>query len=335
MSVEFKIGADPEFFLLDKETGKHVSAHGMIKGDKANPQKVEGGAVQVDGMALEFNIDPVNTAEEFVSSIQLVLGQLREMIDERYEFSFVPVAHFGKEYIDAQPKKAKELGCDPDYNAYTGEPNPVPNGDLGFRTASGHIHIGWTEGMSVTDPGHFEAARMLTKQFDYSLAVGALLWDRDRTRAEMYGKPGAFRPKPYGMEYRVLSNAWVNDPELCYVVAANALREAKRLLKGEKTYYYDSNDSAINNMISSIVEGRWNLNDAYNHLHLYPDGFHARYAYNTELERYRMFSEPVLTDEEWRVYEERRKTFILKAFKKKNLTNMDIAWIDDVVMNGI
>jgi hypothetical protein len=30
----------------------------------------------------------------------------------------------------------------------------------------------------------------------------------------MYGKAGAFRPKPYGMEYRVLSNKWLTNTRL-------------------------------------------------------------------------------------------------------------------------
>jgi hypothetical protein len=64
--MEFKIGADPEFFLRDKATGKFVSAHGLIPGTKRQPMKVDKGAVQVDGMALEFNIDPVTNLDSSV-----------------------------------------------------------------------------------------------------------------------------------------------------------------------------------------------------------------------------------------------------------------------------
>ncbi len=53
------IGADPEVFL--KVGKKNISSHGLINGDKKNPLKVDKGAVQIDGTALEFNIDPAST----------------------------------------------------------------------------------------------------------------------------------------------------------------------------------------------------------------------------------------------------------------------------------
>ncbi|OYV41139.1 MAG: hypothetical protein B7Z80_02685 [Rhodospirillales bacterium 20-64-7] len=49
---------------------------------------------------------------------------------------------------------------------------------------------------------------------DYFLGIHSLLWDKDGTRRKLYGKAGAFRPKPYGMEYRVLSNRWLDSPDL-------------------------------------------------------------------------------------------------------------------------
>ena len=82
-------------------------------------------------MALEFNIDPANTEDEFVLSIDTVMGQLAAMVPE-YRIVITPVAEFGYEYIKSQPEEAKELGCDPDYNAYTGKENPRANADLPF-----------------------------------------------------------------------------------------------------------------------------------------------------------------------------------------------------------
>ncbi len=61
----FTYGCDPEVFLMVGD--KYVSAHGLFPGTKAEPFKVEKGAVQVDGLALEFNIDPAKTPEEFAA----------------------------------------------------------------------------------------------------------------------------------------------------------------------------------------------------------------------------------------------------------------------------
>lgn len=208
--IDFKIGADPEFFV--KRFGKLHSAHGLVPGSKERPFKVNKGAVQVDGMALEFNIDPAETFEQFEDHMTTVLDKIVSMIPG-YEVFVEPVADFGLEYIRSQPKEARELGCSPDFNAYTKEANPRPDADTPFRTASGHVHIGWTkEPVDINNEGHLEACRALTKALDVYLGLPSMAWDRDDRRRSLYGAAGAFRPKPYGMEYRVLSNKWINDP---------------------------------------------------------------------------------------------------------------------------
>lgn len=233
--MEILIGCDPEFFV--KKDGKHVSAYNLVPGTKSNPHFVEAGAVQVDGMALEYNIVPARNVIEFVQYNGIVREELRKMVPAEYEFDFVPVAHFERDYINSQPTVARVLGCNPDYNAYTGKTNSPPDSDMNFRTASGHVHIGWTNGMDPYDPEHFEACCMLAKQLDHSLYLASLIYDPDRTRQELYGKPGAFRPKSYGMEYRVVSNAWLSyewGPQFVYHLAYQAVRD---LLDGRR--YYD------------------------------------------------------------------------------------------------
>lgn len=81
--MELKIGTDPECAIYDTENKMYVSAHDLIPGDKNNPFKVEKGAVQVDGLAAEFNIDPATTAEEFDDNISSVINQLTDMIKKK------------------------------------------------------------------------------------------------------------------------------------------------------------------------------------------------------------------------------------------------------------
>lgn len=227
--TQILIGCDPEVFV--KQKGKFLSAFGLIKGDKKNPQKVRNGTVQVDGMALEFNIDPAATEDEFCLNVQDVFKQMCLMVPT-YEVVAVPCAHFDAKYLKSQPKEALELGCDPDYNAWTGLANDRPDGDRPMRTASGHVHIGWTDGQNKDDPDHVNQARMACQQLDFYLGLPSLMYDADKLRREMYGKAGAMRIKPYGAEYRTLSNAWLNSEKLMRWVYRASVKGMQELMGG-------------------------------------------------------------------------------------------------------
>lgn len=205
------VGCDPEIFVAQNNIFK--SAHGLIRGDKKNPQKVRNGAVQVDGMALEFNIDPAETEEQFVYYVSDVLAQMAQMVPG-YEMVVSPVADFTPEHMAEQPREALELGCEPDYNAWTRSMNPRPDGNRAMRTASGHVHIGWTSDQDPANPVHLEQAQAAVKQMDFYLGLPSLIFDPAVRRREMYGKAGACRYKSYGVEYRTLSNAWLKSQEL-------------------------------------------------------------------------------------------------------------------------
>ncbi|KKK92898.1 hypothetical protein LCGC14_2698330, partial [marine sediment metagenome] len=163
--MKLTIGADPEVFVSN-EAGVVCSGYGMIEGTKDKPFPIKHGAVQVDGMALEFNITPASNEAQFVTNITSVMEQLRGMLPKHHVLEIIPVANFDPEYFSLQPKEARELGCSPDFNAYTGETNPPPNSDLPMRTAAGHIHVGWIEGDN-DDPDHFGTCRDVIQQLDY------------------------------------------------------------------------------------------------------------------------------------------------------------------------
>jgi len=227
------VGCDPEVFV--KRNGVFTSAYGLIRGDKRNPHPVPKGAVQVDGMALEFNIDPAASSEEFIINVEEVYATLRAMVPE-YEVVATPVADFTPEYMKAQPAEAVELGCDPDFNGWTLEANPRPDGDRPFRTASGHVHVGWTTDADKGDRGHFNRCANAAKQMDFFLGLPSLAYDKDTRRRELYGNAGAFRAKPYGFEYRTLSNAWLNSKEYMRWVFDAVQVGMERLMNGDALY---------------------------------------------------------------------------------------------------
>lgn len=223
------VGCDPEVFV--KQNGMFKSAWNLIKGSKESPFPVDRGAVQVDGMALEFNINPASSEDEFLININTVFHTLRGMVPE-HEIATVPVAHFDEEYFRSQPEEALELGCDPDYDGWTRAVNEKPSTDKAMRTASGHVHIGWGEKLE----GHFEMAADIAKQCDFYLGLPSLVYDSNTERRELYGNPGAFRVKPYGMEYRTLSNAWLTDERLIKWVFRASQKAWNDWLAGKRPY---------------------------------------------------------------------------------------------------
>lgn len=234
------VGADPELFMRHTDTGDFISAHGRVPGTKWEPFKVPFGAVQVDGTALEFNIDPATTVDEFVHHIQHVRQTLVDMVPG-YNVVAEPVAYFEPDYFKFEvPSSARELGCNPDFNGWTEDVNPRPDPkEKPMRTASGHIHIGWGEGFDVEDKDHFLFCCKVSRQLDYYLGMPSLIWDKDGTRRELYGKAGAFRPKSYGMEYRVLSNRWLDNEALMrwvYNTVQTAMADGFAGMWAEDTY---------------------------------------------------------------------------------------------------
>lgn len=251
--MQILVGCDPEVFV--KQGGKFLSAFGLIKGDKKNPQKVDKGAVQVDGMALEFNIDPAHNEDEFCLNVQDVFATMCRMVPD-YEVVAVPVAHFDQDYMKSQPQEALELGCDPDYNAWTELANIKPNGQRPMRTASGHLHIGWTNGEHIDDANHRNRCNMVVKQLDFYLGLGSLAYDMDTERREMYGKAGCCRFKPYGVEYRTLSNAWLRSESLMRWAYRNTIAGVNEVMKGNFLFekYGDIQDIINNSQVDRALE---------------------------------------------------------------------------------
>lgn len=234
------VGADPEFFV--KIGNEFISGHDFPCGTKTHPRKTANGFVQCDGTALELNVEPAFTPSQFVLNFRGAVNDLNSIV---YEWSkkhnrecylvAEPIALFKKDVFDRLPLYAKALGCEPDYNAYTGEPNPKPadveTDDYRFRTGAGHLHIGWTE--KAEGFMHMDKCMKLVRQLDFTVGLVTLLFDDDPRRRSLYGKAGAFRPKPYGLEYRVPSNAWCKSEVLAKTMYQGCIKAICLLNEGE------------------------------------------------------------------------------------------------------
>jgi len=244
--MDILIGADPELFV--KKDGKFHSAHGIVPGNKLHPFPVKDGAVQVDGMALEFNINPAKEEKEFVHNVESVLSSLRDMVPDKYSFNYTASATFDRLHIKEQPAEALALGCEADFDAYAESQKPTPILMSYMRTAGGHIHIGWTEDEDPMESSHFLSCCQMTKQLDYFLGIPSVILDKDVIRKGLYGIAGSFRPKPYGLEYRVLSNFWIENKKYMEFVFSQTKLAFDLFVNKDVDYFKEYHDIA-----SSII----------------------------------------------------------------------------------
>jgi hypothetical protein len=222
----FTIGADPEMFLREKYTNKYKSAVGLITGTKDKPTPIDnlGHAYQVDNVAVEFNIAPADSLPAFRASIHKVLDYLRTKLPD-YDFSQESAVSFPEEEL--QTPEAQLFGCEPDYDAWNMIENSKPNApDRNLRSCGGHIHVG--SPLAIDDPVS------VIRALDLHLGVQSVAMDKGVQRRALYGKAGAFRFKPYGAEYRTLSNFWIFDNKLITWAYEGTQRALEFVDKGNK-----------------------------------------------------------------------------------------------------
>jgi hypothetical protein len=202
------LGADPEVFVRYSD-GTLSSAIGKIGGSKEHPKPVRLGAIQEDNVLAEFNIDPASSKEEFIHNIKTVLSELEIALEVHKLEALIQSSHtYEIDQLLGWGDKALEFGCGAEWDAYTQQVKKAPNGALGgLRTAGGHIHVGYDDPFEL---GNYSLGRMM----DFALGIPSVLMDTDTGRRALYGQAGAIRHKPYGVEYRTLSNFWIKSEEL-------------------------------------------------------------------------------------------------------------------------
>lgn len=197
------IGADPEFFLVDKKTNKVVPACGLFGGAKGSPifLSPDGGFLE-DGAAVEFNVTPCDSLAEVKTKINdLILVFLNNHAN--YTIHGASSAEFDLADIKKYPK-AMQIGCAADLFAYGVRVAPSVAAFKANRFAGGHIHIGidpWPEGLQK---------ETLVKALDFVWMQDESKYLSDPYRWKFYGHPGLYRDTDYGVEYRSPDNWWCN-----------------------------------------------------------------------------------------------------------------------------
>ncbi|UOF80615.1 phage phieco32-like cooH.nH2 ligase-type [Caudoviricetes sp.] len=203
------IGSDMECFGMNK-VGQHIALCGKIGGSKEQPLQIEtlpeGFMIQEDNVALEFNIPICKGEASFIQSIS-IMRQHAQKILKNLNLLLSPEASMSFAEKELTHPNALVFGCEPDYDAWSRMENNKPQAkDANLRTCGGHIHVG--SNMDMVQG---------VRNMDLFLGVPSILIDDKPSsiaRRELYGKAGAMRPKPYGWEYRTLSNFWMFEDRL-------------------------------------------------------------------------------------------------------------------------
>lgn len=208
-----KVGADPELFIINKNTNKVISSIGLIPGIKGEayraPDMPKGYGLQIDNILAEFNIPAVNKKVDFIKAITYMQDYIRDYVQKvNPELDIQCIASRDVDEDQLQSPEAKLFGCDVSYNAYTEDENPKPDGERGtLRSAGCHLHI------SYKTPNPATSIKLI-KYLDMYLGIPSVILDPDTKRRTLYGKAGDFRLKPYGVEYRSLSSYMMSSKEL-------------------------------------------------------------------------------------------------------------------------
>lgn len=240
------IGCDPELFLQDAVTGSFISAVGKIGGTKYMPRPLSignGFGVQEDNVAVEFTIPPAQNINDFKAYVKMTVDHLREEI-KAYGLTFSQESATTFPEEELQTPEARMFGCDPDFNAWkNGRVNPRPKAtDQNLRSAGGHVHVGF-------DYRSKKDQISLVQHLDLFLGVPSVVLDEGDLRKQLYGKAGAMRFKPYGVEYRTLSNFWIFKDELVTWVW-NAVERAVDVWQNKSI-----NVPALGNVILESING--------------------------------------------------------------------------------
>lgn len=220
------MGSDPELFLED-EKGKVISAIGKVGGTKDKPRPIKdlgkGFAVQEDNVLLEYNTPPARGLTQWATNHRLMREYLVEMVG-KLGLKLSAKASHSMDDDQLNHPNAFVFGCDPDYNVWKMKWNTKPKcDDPKLRSAGGHVHV------CYSNPNQADSIR-LGRLLDYFVGAPLAERDPDKKRRLLYGKPGAIRFKPYGLEYRTPSNFWTLDQHTMEAVYCN-VQECVQLIR--------------------------------------------------------------------------------------------------------
>lgn len=225
------IGADPEMFVTDKnDSSKIIPAWTFLPAKGKTPKTtysrgggMADGEIYWDGFQAEFTSAPGQCLGYFSDTIAAGLRKLNGLAEAAGgKLSISSVLPVSQDFLREQKEEHVAFGCAPSTNAYGLTTPPLDGREVPYRFAGGHIHLG-----DYSFAGDKAKILKMVEAMDMILGVASvsLLGKLDNPiRRRYYGLPGEYRMPPHGLEYRVLSNAW-----LCHPLAMNLVYDLARV----------------------------------------------------------------------------------------------------------
>lgn len=245
MAFAYKVGHDAEFFV--QKEGTIIPVCGLVGGTKAKPLKVPrskvGTTYQEDGAALELGMEPCAAHEFRFRAYDSFLEGQAFAAKRGLDLVLASSHEFSSELLAAAPE-ASVLGCSPDFNAWErGHRRPIMDVTTmkNTRFTGGHLHFSY-------DVDNVKVPTWAIVQMLDALALP--FWENynakeQGARYEFYGKPGLYRPKPYGLEYRTPHNSWImgSSSSTAFVTrCATVVRACAELSNADVRGFYDRID---------------------------------------------------------------------------------------------
>ena len=251
LDISPNLGCDPEFFF---------TFNGEVKGaEKVLPEKgmkCAEGTFIIDGVQAELNPQYSNCRANLANSIRHCFIELAAELkkkDPNIKCNFSRTVEISEESLMELKEESRRFGCAPSQTIYEDKTaikiTDVDPTKYRTRAAGGHIHIGKTLGddklTAALTTDHERTVAML----DLICGNTCVLVDRDVgniERRKVYGRAGEFRLPPHGLEYRTLSNFWLQSYPLMSMAFSLARLAVQLMASKDKELYYKVFMSKVN-----------------------------------------------------------------------------------------
>lgn len=239
-------GADPEVFAVGGD-GRVLPAFEFLG------PKDKGVLEYWDGYQAEFSPHAESCLQSLGYRIHECLSRMRLQLlakDPKAKLTTLNTFDIPMERLEKDDPKFVKFGCSPSLSAYPDEINRVVEIDpftYQTRCAGGHLHFGG----AYARKDQADTVQWLDKTLGVISVALFRFWDTPQRR-ESYGRAGEYRTPPHGLEYRVLSNAWLASPTLYFFVfeLARTIIKIARTPALRKQFKWDATEAEVRDCIN-------------------------------------------------------------------------------------